>query len=88
LTTNVGANATRREAPSEIQKSASPSPASIAPGQITTTALSTISIVTIERVSAASAVPIAPAEADPAAEKRPDRQRVAEEERKHAREQD
>ena len=66
LTRNVGPHATASAIASEIQKSASPSPASIAPGHRSRTALSTISIVTIDSVSATSAIPIAAPSAVPA----------------------
>jgi hypothetical protein len=66
LTRNVGPQATASAIASEIQKSASPRPASIAPGQRRRTALSTISIVAMESVSATRAIPTAAPSAVPA----------------------
>ncbi len=59
LTKNVGPHATASAIASEPQKRRSPTPASIAPGQSSKIAVSTISIVVIESVSATRAIPTA-----------------------------
>ena len=66
LTGTVRTNAMKRANASEPQKSRSESPASIAPGMTSRIALSTTSIVAIDRVSDARAIGITTASARPA----------------------
>ena len=64
------------------------SPASIAPGMAAITALSTISIVAIDNVSAATTTPSAAPQAESGVEQRQRRQREPEDERQSHRERD